>query len=107
MFAVCADEFKYVRFVGAQSMLFNLKEDPHEMRDLTAFQPENPKVKAKMQELENLLAAVCSPELVDAWAKADQRARKEELRCSRQLFHELAKRRYEKNAEKLVYAEEA
>ena len=107
MFAVCADEFKYVRCVGARPMLFNLKEDPHEMRDLAALQPENPKVKAKMQELEDLLAAVCSPELVDARAKADQRARKEELRRSRQLFHELAKRRYEKNAAKLVYAEEA
>ena len=105
MFAVCADEFKYVRCVGARPMLFNLKKDRHEMQDLAAHQPENRKVNAKMQELENLLAAVCSPELVDARAKADQRARKEELRRSGRLFKELAKRRYEMNTKRLVYAE--
>jgi choline-sulfatase len=106
MFAVCTDEYKYVRCIGERPMLFNLKEDPHEMRDLAALQPENPEVKTKIRELEKLLSTVCSPEQVDARAKADQRSRREELRRDGRLFEELAKRRYELNAEKLVYTED-
>jgi choline-sulfatase len=103
MFAVCGSEFKYVRCVGERPMLFNLQEDPHEMRDLAALDPENLEVEENIHKFERILADVCSPEEVDARAKANQRERKEQMQSDGRLFKELAKRNYALNPDKLVY----
>jgi len=48
----------------------------------------------------------CSPEAVNTRAKADQLALREEMAASGQLFDELWRRGYERNADRLVPREE-
>jgi hypothetical protein len=59
-------------------MLFDLADDPHEMHDLIVERADDLDVKAKVRELRKVLCGVCSPEAVDARAKADQLALREE-----------------------------
>ena len=53
-----------------QPQLFNLADDPEELRDLGA----DPKHKGIRRKLEAELRSICDPEAVDAMAKADQMA---------------------------------
>ena len=106
LFAVRSGPFKYVECVGERPILFNLKEDPLEMHDLTVERPEDPEVKAAVRRLRKMLCEVCSPEAVDARAKADQRALREELTRSGRILDELWRRGYERNAERLVPRQE-
>ena len=55
--------------------LFDLAADPEEMHDLVA----EGRGHARATELERRLRDIVSPEAADAQAKADQRARAEEL----------------------------
>ena len=105
-FALRSGTWKFVECVGERPMLFNLVEDPHEMHDLIVERSEDLDVKAKVRELRKMLCGVCSPEAVDARAKADQLALREEMAASGQLFDELWRRGYERNADRLVPREE-
>ena len=81
-------------------MLFDLEEDPHEMRDLA--QVEDARAQATIARMRRMLYRICCPEAVDARAKADQRARRREMLADGRLFEEMWKRGYEKNPERLV-----
>ncbi len=58
---------KLIYHVGMPAQLFNLENDPDELKDLSSAKP------AIVQALEQKLRAICDPEAVDARAKADQR----------------------------------
>jgi choline-sulfatase len=106
VFAVRSGPYKFVECVGERPMLFNLEEDPHEMRDLALDRPEDPEVKATIQRLRKMLCEVCSPEAVDERAKADQGRLRQELRESGRLFEEMWKRGYERNPDRLIHRPE-
>jgi choline-sulfatase len=102
IFALRSGCDKLVECVGERPMLFNLEEDPHEMHDLALERPEDPEVKATIHRLRKMLCEVCSPEAVDARAKADQRRLRRDLKESGRLVEEMWKRGYEKNPDRLV-----
>ncbi len=102
MFVVRSGNYKYIECVAERPILFDLEKDPQEMHDLVAERPGDPKVGAVIGRLRRMLCRVCSPEAVDARAKADQRALRQKLRESGQLVEEMYKRGYEKNPERLI-----
>ncbi len=106
VFALHSGPFKFVECVGERPMLFNLEEDPHEMRDLALERPEDPHTKATLHRLRKMLCEVCSPEAVDARARADQERLRQELRASGRLVEEMWKRGYEKNPDRLIHRPE-
>ncbi len=61
--------YKYNHYVGAPPQLFDLREDPDELNDLSAA-PEHGELLANF---ERELRAMLDPEAVDAQARADQR----------------------------------
>lgn len=62
---------KLIYHVGMPTQLFNLRDDPHETRDLAVDAQHKPRVK----ELEGLLREICDPEQVDERCKKQQRDR--------------------------------
>ena len=102
LFAIRSGPYKFVECVGERPMLFNLEQDPLEMHDLVAEKPGDPDVEDTVLCLRKMLCGVCSPEAVDARAKADQRNLREDLRRSGRLFDELWRRGYERIADRLV-----
>ena len=62
--------YKYHHYVGFPPELFDLENDPEELRDLAA----DPAYASVLAEYETLLRARLDPELVDRRAKADQDA---------------------------------
>jgi choline-sulfatase len=106
IFAVRCGSHKLVECVGERPMLFNLEEDPHEMHDLALERPEDPEVKATIRRLRKMLCEVCSPEAVDARAKADQRRLRAELKASGRLVEEMYRRGYERNPDRLIHRSE-
>ena len=63
--------YKYVHYVGAPAQLFDLGEDPQELRNLAGL----PEYGALLAEREGRLRALLDPEAVDARARAEQRAK--------------------------------
>ena len=63
--------YKYVHYVGAPAQLFDLDEDPQELRNLAGL----PEYGALLAEREGRLRALLDPEAVDARARAEQRAK--------------------------------
>ena len=106
IFAVRSGFDKYVECVGERPILFNLEQDPYEMHDLVLERPEAPHVQEAVRRLRRMLCQVCSPEAVDARARADQRALRERLAQSGRLGEEMWKRGYERNPDRLVPREE-
>ncbi len=103
VFALCSGRYKLVECVGERPMLFDLLDDPHEMNDLAAGVEQARAHAATIASLRARLAAICSPEAVDARAKADQRARRAELAADGRLLEGLWKRGYERDATRLVH----
>ncbi|MFW6151606.1 MAG: sulfatase/phosphatase domain-containing protein, partial [Verrucomicrobiota bacterium] len=67
-FMLRKDDWKYIRYIGYRSQLFNVKADPEEIHDLI---DEEPDVAAELdRELENIVDC----EAVDAAAKATDAA---------------------------------
>lgn len=62
-------QYKYIHYVGGAPQLFDLDDDPDELRDLARLADYQP----ILTELEMMLREMLSPELVDARAKEDQR----------------------------------
>ncbi len=106
IFAVRSGRFKFVECVGERPMLFDLEEDPLEMRDLMLEKPGDPDVESTFYRLRKMLCEICSPEAVDARAKADQRALRQELKASERLVEEMWRRGYERNPDRLVHRPE-
>ena len=102
VFAVRSGRHKYVECVGERPMFFDLAQDPNEMSDLATRYSDDPDVRAPMDQLRDRLYAICSPEAVDARAKAAQRARKREMTESGRIYEELWQRGYERRADRLV-----
>ncbi len=102
IFAVRSEMHKYVECVGERPMLFDLEVDPLEMHDLVLERPEDPEVAMTIRRLRRMLCEICSPEAVDARAKADQRRLREELKVSGRLVEEMWRRGYERNSDRLV-----
>ncbi|MCE2490898.1 MAG: sulfatase-like hydrolase/transferase, partial [Anaerolineae bacterium] len=65
--------YKYVRYVDGPPQLFDLLEDPDEVRDLSA----HPDYRGVLAEREARLRSILDPEAVDRQARADQKARVE------------------------------
>jgi len=59
---------KYIHYVGMRPQLFDLESDPQELNDI-ACNFENATL---LDQLEQELRAICSPEQVDENAKRDQ-----------------------------------
>lgn len=62
--------YKYVYYVDAPSQLFDLKRDPHELRDLASL----PEFDSILKDFEMRLRGLLDPEAVDAQALSDQAA---------------------------------
>ena len=62
--------YKYIYYVGAPPQLFDLREDPDELNDLSASTAHRTLVADFERELRSML----DPEAIDARARADQRA---------------------------------
>jgi choline-sulfatase len=60
--------WKYHHYVGFRPELFDLQEDPEELRDLA----EDPTYAGVLENMRLALYAICDPQLVDRQAKADQ-----------------------------------
>jgi arylsulfatase A-like enzyme len=60
--------WKYIKFVGFQSQLFNLEDDPWEIKNLVATKPD------VVEHMERLLADIVDCAAVDAAAKAYDKA---------------------------------
>ncbi len=67
-FMLRRDQWKYIAYPGYPSLLFNLADDPDELHDLCAVQPE------MVQILDAELREIVDYEAVDAQAKAEDRA---------------------------------
>ncbi len=65
--------YKYLHYVDGPPQLFDLLEDPDEVRDLSA----HPDYQGVLAEREKRLRSILDPEAVDRQARADQRARVE------------------------------
>jgi choline-sulfatase len=100
------DDWKLFWYVGYESMLFNLKDDPNELNNLLETKPEDKIVQRKFIELRKLLYKTCSPEGVDLKARKDQLSLREELAETNQLYDELEKRGFKRNENKLEPSEE-
>jgi choline-sulfatase len=105
-FAIREGPWKYIECAGERPILFNLAEDPLEMHDLVLERPEDPVVRATTKRLRKAVCELCSPEAVDARAKADQRRLRQELRESGRLMDEMWRRGYERNPDRLTHREE-
>ena len=69
-FMVRKGHWKLIYYVSMRPQLFNLADDPEELRDLGV----DPKHEYIRMQLETELRSICDPETVDASAKADQMA---------------------------------
>ena len=78
-FMVRWEHWKFVYYVGHDAQLFNLAQDPHELRNLAHDGMRDPDVLAAWKEGERRLRAICDPEEVNARCFADQSRRIEEL----------------------------
>ena len=105
IFAVRSGHWKLVEVAHGRPQLYDLSADPDEMRDLAAGTLE-PAAAAKLAELRGLLSGVCSPQAVDARAKADQARLRAELAASGRLAEELYKRGFERRTDRMVNREE-
>ena len=74
-FMIRLGSFKYVHYVGMPPQLFNLATDPRETRDLG----QDPGYRGVVAEAEAALRKVVDPEAADRQARADQKAKIEEL----------------------------
>ena len=70
-FMIRRGRFKYVRYAGMPSQLFDLESDPLEQRDLGTA----PGYAGLVADCEQALQAICDPDAVDRQAKADQQRR--------------------------------
>ena len=72
-FMLRAGDDKLIYHVGAPPQLFDLTRDPDELNDLAG----TPEGAARVARLVASLRAICDPEVVDARARADQKAKAE------------------------------
>lgn len=100
-FAVRKGQWKLIHYDGYGSLLYDLKDDPEEMRDLG--ESKDPVALRAKQELMEILESVCHPGEVTKEAFADQEKLKKELYLSGQLERELQKRGFSYDGENLYY----
>jgi len=75
LYMVRNERYKYVHYTHEAAQLFDLQEDPLEINDLAS----SPAHQSQLATMEGLLRALLDPEATDAHAKADQRARVEQM----------------------------
>ncbi len=102
VFGLRLGNWKYVEHVGERPSLYNLADDPDEMRDLVVHHRNHPDTQKKLEELSGRLQEICSPEQVDTEARADQHRRMQAMRESGDLEQQVYYRGYERSGEKLV-----
>ena len=105
-FAVSDGRYKYVEFVGERGMMFDLKNDPDEFRDLLKETPSDKDVIARVKRMRGWLCGLCSPQGVDVHAKRDQAALRKEMDADGTLVKEVVKRGYEARTDRLVVRDE-
>jgi choline-sulfatase len=74
-FMIRNGRFKYIHYVGYAPMLFDLANDPEELRDLAG----DPSFAEALEDCEAKLREIVDPEAVDRRAKSDQAAMIERL----------------------------
>jgi choline-sulfatase len=67
-FMIRQGDYKLIYYVNDEPQMFNLKEDPDELRDLA----HDPAYADILKKLKGLLREVCDPEKVDTQAKREQ-----------------------------------
>lgn len=72
-------DWKYVHYVGHPPQLFDLAADPDELTDLAQAEPDDPAVRAALDDGERRLRAICDPDAVNAKCFADQKRKIEAL----------------------------
>ena len=102
VFALRLGDWKYVEYVGERPSLYNLAEDPDEMHDLVKHRPEDAAVRDQLEQFRGRLREICSPEEVDARARADQGRRMQAMKESGDLARQVYFRGYEESEERLV-----
>lgn len=102
MFALTDGRWKYVEYVGARSMLFDLSQDRDELHDLAVAQPNDPAIRSVIARMRQHLYHLCSPQAVDLHAKNDQAGLRREMERDGTLALENHKRGYERRADTLV-----
>lgn len=80
-FLLTDNRFKLIYHANQSPQLFDLKEDPDELVDLSS----NEKYKPDLDRMIGELRSICDPEQVDAQAKADQKALVERYGGSQKL----------------------
>lgn len=78
-FMVRWQHWKFVYYVGHAAQLFDLSNDPKELRNLAVEGVNDAKILAAWEEGERRLRAICDPEAVNAACFEDQRRRIEQL----------------------------
>ncbi|MCR8632979.1 sulfatase-like hydrolase/transferase [Paenibacillus radicis (ex Xue et al. 2023)] len=80
MYMIRWSKWKYIYFTGGvQAQLFDLEQDPEEMKDLAADLESSPFIQDVLMEGEKRLRSVCDPEETEERAKAFQAKIKQEL----------------------------
>lgn len=101
-FMVRSGDWKLIEYVGYQSHLFNLAKDPNEMNDLAPQAANDSQLLQKINELQAILLTICSPEKIDAKARADQQYLRDSLAVSGRLYDELELRGFQRIRDKLI-----
>ncbi len=105
-YAIRHNGWKLIDYADHRPMLFNLHEDPQELNDLLASDPDSDAVRRRLDELSILLYSMCSVEAVDRQAVNDQKWRRRELEASGRMQQELRKRGFVWEDDRLVYVDE-
>ncbi len=82
MYMIRWKEYKYVYFCYNRAQLFDLNNDPYEDNSLIGDGYISPEVGEVVSECHKRLLSVCDPYEVDARAKRDQRAVKEDMQLT-------------------------
>lgn len=78
-FMVRWNGWKLVHYVGYRPQLFDLHEDPSELRDLAAESAEDGRIRDAIDEGMRRLREICDPDEVNRECFSDQRCRMDEL----------------------------
>ncbi len=78
-FMIRWENWKYIFYAGQPPQLFNLDEDPQELRDLAIDSVNDLTILTALQDGEHRLREICDPEEVNARCFSDQKRRIDEL----------------------------
>jgi len=105
-FAYREGQMKYIACAGERSILFDLEADPLELNDLLTPGRVTDTDQETANALDSNLRKIVDPEEADTRCKAAQKTKRQELTDSGQLFDELDRRGFQRNADHLTPKDE-